>query len=135
MFGKIYFHLQNNIIRNKVKSIEKTILNNNEIENKKIEKIITLIETLPYEKRKFDLNILYAKMILLKHDEHSLDDAWWALTNIEGRDNFEWNYLLSKITFEKGIYDEAKNYFNAAMKINGNDKRIKELAIKYSKLL
>jgi tetratricopeptide (TPR) repeat protein len=121
------------IIKSKVKFIEEKISNNEEIENERIDEIIKLIETISYSKRDFEINVLYAKMILLINDEHSLDDAWWILSNMSTKEkgNFEWNFLMAKVNFEMGIYNEAKQYFNEAMKIDENDNRIKKLLKKY----
>ena len=73
--------------------------------------------------------MLYAKAILWKNDEHSLDDAWWILNIMEdiGNNNFEWNYLMAKIIFEMGIYEEVNIYLNKAMEMDINDKKVNEL--------
>jgi tetratricopeptide (TPR) repeat protein len=109
-----------------MKKIEESIIQGEEARNKGIDEIINLIETI--EEKYFNLNMVYARTILLKNYEHSLDDAWCILSNIdEGKINFEWNYILAKTKFEIEIYEEALEYIKNAIKINENNNNLKKL--------
>jgi tetratricopeptide (TPR) repeat protein len=108
------------IIKNKMKNIEEDIISGKKLKEEEIDEIIGLSEAI--EVKDFEINMLYAKAILLKNDEHSLDDAWWILSNMnEGKNNFECNYLLAKIGFKMEIYEEALKYIEEALKIDGNN--------------
>ena len=117
-----------NELNNEITSCEITI-------QKNIEKITKLMEST--EEKDFDLMILYVNIILKENKEHSLDDAYGILLSIEkeGINNFDWNYLMAKVDFEMGIYDEGIEYVKKALEINTTNGEAKKLFEKMKNMI
>ena len=115
-------------IKNKVEHFEKATFEYKKIKIALVDEILGLIESV--SERDFELNIIYAKIILWKDDEYSLDDAYWILNNLEdgGKNNFEWNYLMARINFEMNIYKDAKKYIDKIIETDNYE--VKELSKK-----
>ena len=119
-----------NFIKDKVKYLEEITMNYEKTKDKLVDEILGLIESIP--EKDFELNMLYIKAILCKNDEYSLDDALWILKNMDDniKNDYEWNYLMAKINFEIGVYDDAKEYVDKIIGIDENDNKVKELSKK-----